>query len=69
MNEFGQKIKSLRLESGLSVKEACEQVGIPQSRLSELERGVRLPTAGQIGILEKYYGLEPGVLDQLTTTD
>lgn len=69
MSEFGEKIKNLRVERSLSVKEACEQVGIPQSRLSELERGVRLPTAGQISTLEKYYGLEPGSLDQLATTD
>jgi transcriptional regulator with XRE-family HTH domain len=69
MSEFGKKIKNLRVERSLSVKEACKQVGIPQSRLSELERGVRLPTAGQISILEKYYGLEPGSLDQLATTD
>jgi transcriptional regulator with XRE-family HTH domain len=50
------------------VKEVCHQVGIPQSRLSELERGVRLPTTGQISSLEKYYEVDSGglvALDQL----
>ena len=55
MSEFGTKLSNLRADRGLSVKEACQQVGIPQSRLSELERGVRIPTAGQITQLEKFY--------------
>ena len=62
MSGFGEKIKNLRTERGLTVKEVCRQVGIPQSRLSELERGVRLPTTGQINSLEKYYDVD---LDQL----
>lgn len=55
MSEFGAKLINLRTERGLSVKEACQNVGIPQSRLSELERGVRIPTAGQVLQLEKFY--------------
>ena len=55
MREFGAKLVHLRTERGLSVKEACQKVGIPQSRLSELERGVRIPTAGQIEQLEMFY--------------
>jgi transcriptional regulator with XRE-family HTH domain len=55
MSEFGEKLINLRTERGLSVKEACRKVGIPQSRLSELERGVRIPTTGQITNLENFY--------------
>ena len=65
MSEFGEKIKNLRTERDLTVKELCRQVGIPQSRLSELERGVRLPTSGQIGNLEKYFDIESGGLADL----
>ena len=65
MSEFGEKIKSLRTERDLTVKEVCQQAGIPQSRLSEMERGVRLPTAGQISILENFFGLDSGVLVDL----
>ena len=39
MHEFGEKLRKLRTDRGLTVKEACRQVGIPQSRLIELERG------------------------------
>jgi transcriptional regulator with XRE-family HTH domain len=46
MSEFGKKLVGLRMKKGLTVKEVCKKVGIPQSRLSELERGVRLPIYG-----------------------
>ena len=68
MSQFGEKIISLRTDRGLTVKEVCQQAGIPQSRLSELERGVRLPTAGQISNLENFYEVDSGGLadsDQL----
>lgn len=55
MSEFGEKLINLRTERGLSVKDTCRKVGIPQSRLSELERGIRLPTSGQIAILENFF--------------
>jgi transcriptional regulator with XRE-family HTH domain len=65
MSEFGEKIKSLRTKRDLTVKQICQQVGIPQSRLSEMERGVRLPTTGQISNLEKYYEVDSGGLVDL----
>lgn len=65
MSEFGEKIKSLRTERDLTRKEVCQQAGIPQSRLSELERGVRLPTTGQISNLENYYAVDSGGLADL----
>jgi transcriptional regulator with XRE-family HTH domain len=65
MSAFGQKVADLRKERGLTVKEVCQLVGIPQSRLSELERGVRIPTPGQIDKLEKYFGINAGGLAEL----
>ena len=65
MSEFGEKITSLRTDRGLTVKEVCRQVGIPQSRLSELERGVRLPTTSQIDSLASYYDVDSGGLVDL----
>ena len=55
MSEFGEKLINLRTERGLSTKDVCQKIGIPQSRLSELERGVRIPTTGQIARLEDFY--------------
>ncbi len=65
MSEFGEKLINLRTERGLSVKEACQRVGIPQSRLSELERGVRIPTPGQIERLVNFYENGADELGQL----
>jgi len=65
MSEFGETLVNLRTDRGLSVKEACRKVGIPQSRLSELERGVRIPTPGQITQLEKFYEIESDKLAAL----
>jgi transcriptional regulator with XRE-family HTH domain len=65
MSEFGEKVADLRKQRSLTVKEVCSQVGIPQSRLSELERGVRIPTPGQIERLEKYFGINDGALAEL----
>ena len=65
MSAFGEKIKNLRTGRNLTRKEVCQQAGIPQSRLSELERGVRLPTTGQINNLENYYEVASGGLVDL----
>ena len=58
MSEFGDKLTSLRTARGLTVKEVCRQVGIPQSRLNELEWGVRIPTPGQIKRLEQFFEVD-----------
>ena len=67
MSEFGERLGQLRADSKLSLKEICIQAGIPPSRLIELERGVRLPTSGQIEILEQFYGVNSGELAELST--
>ena len=66
MSVFGEKVADLRKQRSLTVKEVCRQVGIPQSRLSELERGIRIPTPGQIDRLEKYFEVNTGTLAELT---
>ena len=72
MNEFGDKLISLRTARSLTAKEVCKQVHIPQSRLNELEWGVRIPTPGQIKSLEKFFEIDSDVLGDLAkfrTTD
>ena len=65
MSEFGEKLINMRTERELSAKEACQKIGIPQSRLSELERGVRIPTSGQIARLENFYEAGSNELSKL----
>ena len=65
MSEFGDKLISLRTARGLTAKEVCKQVHIPQSRLNELEWGVRIPTPGQIKSLEIFFEIDSEVLGDL----
>ncbi len=65
MNKFGERLRSLRESQKLPLAEASRLVSIPQSRLSELERGIRIPIPEQVERLEKFYKVEPGVLAAL----
>ena len=65
MSEFGEKLIGLRAETDLTLKEVCEKIGIPQSRLIELERGIRIPTPGQIEQLENFYKIDGDELANL----
>ena len=68
MSEFGERLVKLRSESKLTLKEICQQAGIPPSRLVELERSVRIPTPGQIERLENFYEVNSGELADLATS-
>jgi len=65
MSEFGDKLIGLRTARGLTAKEVCKLVHIPQSRLNELEWGVRIPTPGQIESLEIFFEVDPKMLADL----
>lgn len=65
MNKFGEKILNLRTEKNLSTKEVGQAVAIPQSRYSELEKGIRIPTVGQAERIEKFYDVADGALSGL----
>ncbi|MFH1981718.1 MAG: helix-turn-helix transcriptional regulator [Pseudomonadota bacterium] len=65
MSAFGERIKTLRTERHLSRTAVAEQTGIPISRLSELERGVRIPVDSQTARIEAFYELGTGELAAL----
>jgi transcriptional regulator with XRE-family HTH domain len=65
MSQFAERLIQLRTESQLPLKEICHGAGIPPSRLVELERGIRIPTSGQIQLLENYYQIDSGALAEL----
>ena len=68
MSKFGERLVKLRSESKLTLKEICQQAGIPPSRLVELERSVRIPTSGQIERLENLYKVNSGELADLAAS-
>jgi transcriptional regulator with XRE-family HTH domain len=65
MSEFGEKLIKLRSGSKLALKEICQQAGIPPSRLVDLERSIRIPTPGQIELLENLSKINSGELAEL----
>ena len=48
MNTFGERLKELRMEKGLSQKALAEQLGCNQSMVSFWENGVNEPTESSI---------------------
>lgn len=48
MNSFGERIKELRIEKGLSQKALAEKLGCNQSMVSFWENGVNEPTESSI---------------------
>jgi transcriptional regulator with XRE-family HTH domain len=65
MEEFGKKLSGLRTEQNMTLKDVAHRVSIPESRLLELERGVRIPSDGQVKRLESFFGLGSGDLASL----
>jgi len=65
MGDIGEKLLNLRTKRKLNVNQVCRQVGIPPSRLVEIERGVRWATPGQIERLEHFYEVKSGELAEL----
>ncbi|MFO7862204.1 MAG: helix-turn-helix transcriptional regulator [Desulfosalsimonas sp.] len=65
MPVFGDELKRLRQKKQVSTGQVARAVGIPQSRYSEMEKGVRVASEGQIQRLEKYYEVEAGTLASL----
>ncbi len=67
MENFSAKIKSLRQASRLTLQQVCDQVGIPPSRLHEMELGVRIPTDGQIAALAHFFKIKTDDLKKTVT--
>lgn len=60
MKAFSEKVKALRIEQQLTLREFCERVGLDPSNWSKVERGIN-PPPGDIGTLERlagFFGLE-----------
>ena len=53
--EFSERLKSLRLEAGLTQKEIAEQLGISQQGYAYWERGTKKPTQDRLTLLSNYF--------------
>jgi transcriptional regulator with XRE-family HTH domain len=54
--KFGKTLKDIRLEKGLTLRELSKTSGISVSYLSDIERGVTLPSIWTLNILSAALG-------------
>jgi transcriptional regulator with XRE-family HTH domain len=64
--ELGMRLRSLRMERGLSVEEVAESLLSPPSRIRQLEAGASLPTKTDLSELRVLFKLHGATADQLT---
>lgn len=55
---FGQRVKTLRLQAGLSQEAFADKCGLDRTYISGIERGVRNPTLEVIGVIADGLGIE-----------
>ncbi|WKA61363.1 helix-turn-helix domain-containing protein [Pectobacterium aroidearum] len=55
---FGQRVKTLRLQAGLSQEAFADKCGLDRTYISGIERGVRNPTLEVIGAIADGLGIE-----------
>ena len=59
MNNFGKRLRELRLEKNLSQRELCIELKnqIPQPSIAMWELGKRIPTFDSVVILAKFFNV------------
>jgi transcriptional regulator with XRE-family HTH domain len=58
MNNFAQKIRSLRESRGLLLRQVAASIEIDQALLSKIERGERIATRNQVVMLAGFFKIE-----------
>ncbi|WP_035446286.1 helix-turn-helix domain-containing protein [Bacillus sp. UNC41MFS5] len=54
----GDRIKDLRIQHGMTLKELGEAIDYNYSNLSKVERGIRKPSIELLEILSSYFNIE-----------
>jgi DNA-binding XRE family transcriptional regulator len=55
---FALKMRLLRLHRGLTLRELSKNVGLSETHLSEIERGLHVPYASTVKRIKEYLGFE-----------
>lgn len=66
INIFGQRLKELRKDAGLSMKQLSSKVGIADSCISRWENGQTIANADQLIIFAKFFDVSVDYLVGLT---
>lgn len=56
-DQFGQRVRKLRLEAGLSQEAFADKCGLDRTYISGIERGVRNPTLEVIAVIAMGLGI------------
>lgn len=67
MQRFGEKIRRLRQQHGLTQQQVSDNLAIERAHLSNLERGKKMPHGDMILKLADFFGVTPNdlMLDEL----
>lgn len=55
---FGERLRNLREQSNLSLREVATKIGIDTSLLGKIERNERQPTKEQIKLIASYFKVD-----------
>lgn len=62
MEKFIERLKSLRIEQGVSQAKLAKETGLSQSAIAYWETGKRIPNAQAIVILARYFDVSTDYL-------
>jgi len=59
---FAERLKELRLEKGLSLKQLSRELGISDVAIGRWERKLQVPNIEMIDLIVKYFNITPNYL-------
>ena len=62
VTKFGERIKELRVEKGITTIQMGKELGISDATVSRWENGLLIPKADSIFALAKFFGVSAGYL-------
>ena len=66
MNKFAERLKELREEKGLSLKQLSKEIGISDVAIGRWERKARIPNIEALIVIAKYFNVSADYLLGLT---
>lgn len=57
--DYGKKIKSLRIQNKLSMRELGERIGVSHAHISKLESGINSPSVELLEKISEYFSIDP----------
>ncbi|MBI9094165.1 MAG: helix-turn-helix transcriptional regulator [Sphaerochaeta sp.] len=64
---FGDKVRAMRVERNLTLREASSQIGLSAMFLSELESGAKFPSPEKLQNIAEFYHVKKEELETLIT--